>query len=593
MNCRTNLWTPAAAGLVVLFLCCIGAKAANAQDDPNRPVLPDIAPRVVEIRGQLEISLPTLERQPLMGFNPPPPVAVIPPERRPFIEEYKQESIDLPPSPLQAPEPPSVASLIGRQPRNGILEAAAGRYFSRAVRVRTEWPLGDPTAIYSKLDYEGSDGHTPFEDRPEAHDAYETLDALVGLQYVGEGVTAGVELDGFLNQYDLFASERVVSLEPPDREGRGGGIAAFVRTPSASNVDLEGRVRYASALYSTDASGAEDETIDSEESSLEADVDLRLALGNTAQSVVGDVHFTGLGRDDDGIAGTVQMLDAGAGMRIIFARGLDLTARGRLMTFAAEDHKIIPGGGAEGAGDGTYLGVDVAANLYPAEGVRLFVENRPHAEHHTMASLYRDAPYLVDQPVVQPTIYTIDARGGGQLVRGAFEAELFGGYQRAPNFLYFTRSDNFESYQYGNSLISTNFAEAEIIRVGGAVSVNLPAGFNATVGLTVRDGRLTDEDTDIPYFGPLVGRGSVSYSFADGRGFIQATGRYESARYVDIPDARRLGDFFDLDLEGSYNFSPALGAVVRFQNLSAGYLERWEGHDRASFVLMGGLRVRW
>ncbi|MEX1055354.1 MAG: hypothetical protein WED81_04960, partial [Rhodothermales bacterium] len=67
------------AAIHFLFLAGLAIAPAyvRGQDDPNRPVLPDIAPRVVEIRGQLEISLPSLQRQPLMGFNPPPPVAPI------------------------------------------------------------------------------------------------------------------------------------------------------------------------------------------------------------------------------------------------------------------------------------------------------------------------------------------------------------------------------------------------------------------------------------------------------------------------------------------------------------------------------------
>ncbi len=591
---RTHSIILPTAALFLISLFAGGMRSATAQVDPNRPVLPDIAPRVVEIRGQLEISMPSLERQPLMGFNPPPTVAPIPPDRRPFVEEYKQESVDLPPSPLQAPEPPSVASLISRQPRNGIMEAAAGRYLSRMIRFRSEWPLSDPTAVYSKFDYEGSDGHEPLDERFASFDA---VDAMVGLQYLARGAAAGFEIDGFLNNYSLYAAEFSAFAgeleDAPEREGRGGGVSAWMRTQAAGPVDFDARIRYGTTLYQTLATDAAEveANFETEESTLDANADLRIPFA-PGQSLRSDVRFTGLGRGDDAVGGTVRMLDAGVGIQIGFARGLELTALGRLMTYAAEDHKVI-NDVEEGGDENTFVSIDVIANLYPAEGVRFYVQNRPHAEHHTLAALHRKNPYLVDGPVVQPTVYTIDARGGGHLVKGVFEAEIFAGFQQAPNYLYFTRSTDAESYGYGSHLLSTHYDEASIILFGGDVSVNLPSGLNATVGLTVRDGRLTQDDTEIPYFGPLVGRGSISYSFAEGRGFLQAIGEYEAARYVDVPETRKLGDFFDLDLQGSYDLTPSLGAVVRFQNLSAGYLERWEGFERSPFVLMGGLRVRW
>ena len=576
-------------------------QAAHAQDDPDRPVLPDIAPRVVEIRGQLEISMPSLQRQPLVGFNPPPEVAPIPPDRRPFVESYKQESVDLPASPLQRPQPPAVSSLISRSPRNGILEASAGRYFSRNIQFRSEWPVTDPVAIYSKLDYDGSDGHEPIESRPEAHASFDALDALVGLQHVGRGAAIGIELDGFLNNYLLFAAEPVASAgnlsdNPPDREGRGGGVSAWVRTQAASTVDLDARIRIGTTSYETLAlatsSSGEEDLFDTQESTLDSEAELRYPMA-PGQSLRAAARFTGIGRDDDGFAGTAQMLDGAGGVTLTFGRVFELTALARVMTFSVDDHKPLDSGELIGGDSGTHFSAEILANVYPSEGVRLYVQNSPHAEHHTLNALYRTNPYLVDAPIIQPTIYTVDARGGAHVVRGIFEVDLYAGYQLAPNLLYFTRAEDDEAYGYGSDLLSARYDEAEIVVFGGDVSVNLPAGLNAAIGLAVRDGELVDDEIDIPYFGPLLGYGSVSLSFAEGRAFVQATSRYESARYVDAERTRKLGDFFDLDLEGSYELTPSLGAVLRFQNLSAGYLEQWEGYPQSPFVLMGGVRVRW
>lgn len=592
---------PMGISLLVAVLTLTLVQTASAQEEERDPVLPDIAPRVVEIRGQLEISMPSLQRQPLVGFNPPPQVASIPADRQPFVETYKQESVDLPTSPLDPPRPPEVASLISRSPRNGLIEASAGRYFSRLVRLRTEWPINNPLAVYSRLDYDGSDGHEPLDSEPDAQSSFDALDAVVGLQHSSARAVAGVEVDGFLNNYLLFGAEPSASAgnlpdSPPEREGRGGGVAAWVRTPAASTIDLDARLHFGTTSYemplSTTLSSAEEDFFESRESTIDLDADFRVPIA-PAQSIRADARFTGTGRDDDGVAGTVQMFDGAGGIKLMLSRGLELTALGRVMGFEADDHMLLATGERVGGESSVHVSADIRANLYPAEGVRLYAQNRPHADHHTLNSLYRMNPYLANGPIVQPTIYTIDARGGAHYVRGAFEVDVYAGYQQAPNFLYFTRATDDEAYGYGSDLLSTGYDDAEIVLFGGDISVNLPVGLNAAVGLTFRDGSLGDDEVDIPYFGPLLGYGSISYAFADGRGFLQATGRYESAREVDTAQSRTIGDFFDMDLEGSYDLTPALGVVLRFQNLSAGYLERWEDFPQAPSVFMAGLRVRW
>ncbi|MDA0379276.1 MAG: hypothetical protein O2899_07270, partial [Bacteroidetes bacterium] len=54
--------------LLLGLVMTLGAPLAGAQDAE----LPDLAPREVEITGDLTISFPTLRRQPIVGFNPPP-----------------------------------------------------------------------------------------------------------------------------------------------------------------------------------------------------------------------------------------------------------------------------------------------------------------------------------------------------------------------------------------------------------------------------------------------------------------------------------------------------------------------------------------
>lgn len=573
------------------FACLLLAVAPGyAQDDQQTQGLPDIAPRVVEIRGNLELSLPSLQRQPLVGFNPPPSVAPIPPDRRPFVEDYKQESVDLPASSLGRPEPPAVASLIGGTPLNGSLEATGGRYLSRSARFRSEWSMTNAAAVYSRLDYEGSDGHEPAGADEDVTSSFNALDAAVGVQNSSRWATFGLEIDGFVNTYRLYGALPAAGFgevrdEPPFRDGRGGGAQLWMVTQATTGTDIDIRARYGVASYQTDALIADatpaSDPFARDETAIEIDSRLVAPLSNR-HDLIGDLRFTGLGFDDETIGSDAKMLDGAAGLKIAVGRSLRVAALGRLMTFSESDSVSR-----------FYASPDFVIDLYPTQVLRLYLKNDPRSEHRSTASMYRESPFLVDRPTVQPTIYTVDARAGSRVQAGVFEVDLHAGYSRAPNYRFFERATAAESGGFGRGMVAARYDDAEIRYLGTDASINLPAGFLVTAGVTFRDGTLIEADEEIPYFGPVLARGGLSYSFLEGRGHVQATTTYESARNVDRVGSRQLGDYFDLDIDASYRFADYLGALVRLQNLSSGYLERWENYDQAPFIISAGLRVQW
>ena len=123
-----------AASLLMRFalplLLALLPLAAAAQPEPEQ--LPDLTPRAFEIRGDLQISLPNLERQPLRGFAPPPRTYVVPGSRQTYVAPYGQRLDGLPADGLAAPAPPAVATLA---PLTGRIDAGFGRYLSRLGRV--------------------------------------------------------------------------------------------------------------------------------------------------------------------------------------------------------------------------------------------------------------------------------------------------------------------------------------------------------------------------------------------------------------------------------------------------------------------------
>ena len=158
-----------------------------------------------------------------------------------------------------------------------------------------------------------------------------------------------------------------------------------------------------------------------------------------------------------------------------------------------------------------------------------------------------------------------------------------------PQYLYF------ESVGEGRNrgITALRYGEADVMHVGGSVSVVLPGGLHAMAGLTYRDGRLPDEDADIPYFAPLTGEATLSYSFDESRGLLQLTGHYENARPIDRLASREVGAYVDLDVEASYKITSLLGVVFRVENISGSDNARWENYPESPVLFGAGLRVNW
>ena len=158
-----------------------------------------------------------------------------------------------------------------------------------------------------------------------------------------------------------------------------------------------------------------------------------------------------------------------------------------------------------------------------------------------------------------------------------------------PHYLYFENDGGADS----RGTTALLYGEADVAHAGGSVSVVLPGGLHAMAGATYRDGRLSDEDVEIPYFAPVLGEATLSYSFAQSRGLLQLTGHYESARYIDRQQSRKVDAYLDLDVEASYNVTPLLGVVFRVENVSGGNDTRWDNYPESPYVIGAGLRVNW
>lgn len=577
------------------LMLLLSASAVQAQDQ----TLPDLAPREVEIRGELKIAFPKLERQPLLGFNPPPLIPELPANRHPFVEEYKQTAADLPPSPLQRPEPPEVSPLAGRTPINGEFEAGGGRYLSRFGRARIGVDVTERAVLLARLDYRGTDGDVVVVDNLGAGDirnAFDSFEGAVGLQTYGPRVSGGLLLDGFRDAYTRFGTVfcgRECLHGNTALIGRGGQGTAWLRSRPGGRISYALEARYNRSRFAPEQTEtALPETIREERrGTLKGALTAALSRGQFWTQL--SASRAGLD-EGDALGNTASWLDGGLGLRvslpenITFAQPTTVRVGGRLFATTARQPN-------DETTRRVFGSLDLRLDVYPLPGLNLYLQNRPGITERTLADVYQINPYLFTEPEVMPETRLVDAELGTHYFYGPVQLAARVGYERLPDHLYFEELGE-EANPAGllarSGDLVAQYADVRVTRLGGEVSLVLPAGVQATTGLTYRDGQLADTNADIPHFAPLVAHGQLSWAFAHGKGLLQARTEYEGRRYLDLARTTRISPFFDLDVQAGYQLTEWIGVTARVENLST-HRERWRGYPLSPTVFMGGLRVRW
>ena len=144
------------------------AAPAVAVAQPTTPVrrdsLPPLAPRELEIRGEMRVSLPSIVRPDLDGFGiTPAPVAL---DARHTPREAPYVVRGLPGSPLAPPAAPELPVTLLPVARRGMLEAGAGRDLARFGTAYLSIPLTQETRVTFDAAY---DGHDDRDGRPGSH----------------------------------------------------------------------------------------------------------------------------------------------------------------------------------------------------------------------------------------------------------------------------------------------------------------------------------------------------------------------------------------------------------------------------------------
>ena len=611
MHTMIPSWLPVLLGMLLLSLGGIStdARAQDQQaedDEPSeQPALPTIAPREIEIRGELEISLPSIERQPLTGFNPPPRIPPATMAHKPYVGDYGQTNVALGPDVPESPGP-QAALQQPAPPLNGELAAGGGRYFSRHATATVTAPLSRYEAVSFDGKYRGSNGHDPYENGPSSVEtAFDTFEGKVYLQSRRDRFGLDVGVGGFYDTYNVYAGVPAFdtsgpTIVRPDREGQNVNVTAGLETYGRVATELD--LGYHNTQYTTEASldnSNEDfvpfgGTTNEQRATASGALHLPLQWPATVSAAFEHATVDQPTNVDDA---TITGVDAGASVELFNTPTLTVEGGAKLLTFSAQypttsDPQIESGVLGIVAEDTspTYVTPTATLNWYPQDGLSAYVKNTPHLSGNSLADLFQENPYLVNYPLVEPTVVTTDLEGGLNLYRGDVRIAGRAGYRHAPNYPIFvpSGSDIFES-----GFFRVGYTSARIIHGGVDVSYRHASGFEATVGATVRNGQFTATDTALPYFAPFTANGMVSYAFPEQQGFIQLTTNFQSARYLDANEQEKIDPYWDLDLEVAYDITPLLGLTFSVENISTGTLERWNRYPQPPLTLGTGLRVRW
>lgn len=563
--------------------------SAHAQEEPDTTdqQLPEIAPREIEIRGELDVSFPALERQPLSGFAAPPKVPSVPPDRLPYAEGYKQTLAHLPES-LPTPDVASKTVSQVKPAEEGFLQVGAGRYASRFAEGRYFFDVTPDQSLSFHADYYGTEGFSPFSGAASNLDTpSDEFDGSIQFESRHDGFAIRTDVHGLADSYTLYGRPSLggtnAGSDAPDRSGVSGGLTANLHT--FGSVDSEVGVGYDRTSYETDPiSSASTATF--QEDRFQFNGEIRLPIGSRETRF--DIALDRANYESDVSSSSGFSVSGGAGLPVFRTGRLTVNAGVRVLSFEAPTAPSQPNPGSVNS---TYLLPEVRAEFVPSSNLTLFAENQPILKSDGLLGLYAENPYVAHAPAVQPTVFTTNTEAGLITSFGPVRLQSRVGFRYAPSYRAFTTP--VDGTGTPNGALQVGYGSARIVRGGGQLALEGVENVEASIEAFYRNGTLTGLDEDIPYFSPFVSRAMLSVSFADQKGLVQTTGTIEGARTINPGSDRDVASYVSFDVEGSYRITSLLDAVLAVRDLSPSAPKRWARYPRPPTTLSAGFRIHW
>ncbi|OZC02853.1 hypothetical protein [Rubricoccus marinus] len=542
---------------LVLFLLG-AASAASAQDPTPDPRVPSLTPREFEIRGDVRVALPQIERQPLSGFGPPPRNYVVPADRAAVTAAYDPDLADLPALVLAPPSQPDADILVPERLR------AEGTYGNSAARTG-RFNLALPVASGQLLADADYDGLGASDDADEVG-----FDRLSGGASIRTGGAVQFELfgRGLFDRYGLPGiRERQNLTSTPIRsltqfEG-GVGVEGLGATPFLLQ-----------ARYSADRLEPENASLMSgigeDQSAGQVDARGEITLFDRVRVDAGG-GVIGL---DGGLGQDVQYGAAGAAIRLGRPGGPELTLGARGLAYTV----------ASGAGDGDATAIAPIVDLSIPAGptIRLFASNDPMLVTRGLADHFQVNPFATAQPVLAPDVLRVNARAGAEITNGPVRLRGFAHYVEAPTWLVFDRS--------GDGLFIEGYESVRVQGVTAEAAIVSRSGISFEAGVTLRESRISDSGgvNVIPFYAPNTARAGVQVPFSRGR--LALTAYRVAERPADRADRTSAPAYGVLSADARFDIASMISVVAQADRL-AGTVEEWPGYRLPGTTVRAGLRV--
>jgi len=562
---------------LTLLLLPLGA---FAQQDER---LPDLTPREFEIRGELQVSLPDLERQPLRGFAPPPRTYVVPADRQAFVAPYAQRLDGLPDDPLR---PPAAPSLVRAEPRIGQIDLLAGRYTARRGRLTLN------TAGFGlDADYRGFSDFAP---RPGAPDITTSADDFRGrMGFTGGNVLRyDIGVDAIYHEYGLL---NTYGVSDAGRRLHGFGGEVGMRGTEAIGAPFTASIAY--RIGGVRDQGPDIIFFDDADQQPGED---RLRVGGDVRvgSVVLDAGtaFSWYRMEQPSATPAKFELNAtafSAGAALDLALGQShLSIGGRLLGVATDDGE---------ATESTITGGPIVSFEAPLGGLtRVYASNRPLVEERSLTDLFRQNPYAQLGAISLPDVRPIDAEIGLEVQSPVVRVRGYGGAAWADSELYFRQEPASFGPISARAFFSAAYAPTRTLRGGADLTFYAPGNISISVGGEFRHARFRGDGMHegaalsgeaVPFVAPLSAQASIAVPFAGARGMVQTTLYLENERPTGRGDETAPG-WADLSIEAHYRFAGRFGLLARADHL-AGMAEQWPDFPRPPAILTAGLRAGW
>ncbi|HYE59034.1 MAG TPA: hypothetical protein VD948_11040, partial [Rhodothermales bacterium] len=490
--------------LALFALTAFVAPALLAQTPARQDTLPPLAPRDLEIRGELHVSLPSIERQPITAFGLAPSLRRLDPRRTPAVPAYVTP--DIPGSALGAPVLPELISLDPGPPRRGTFEAGLGRAYARFAHAYFARPVAPGTNLFADVAYEGLSSFRP-EGRP--HTGADAGRLALGVRHARGTTALGATLDADVAAQGLYGAGPF---------NRRGGVTGGLRLdgsgylPAVVGLRLGGNVRVSGGRF-------DPEDYESREAHLDAALSLERESGPAAGWLGAEVRVGSL----NGAAETKQFT-VSAGTGVTLQRGAASLRIGPRFLLADEARRR------------TAFTLDLDGRYPLAPGVALLLTNTPRVSGGRFADVFAESPFSAAQPEVRSEVVPVDARAGASFTQGTVAANAWLGYRRHTQ-------GRFYEQPLGAGLVQTGYAALGEMAVGLTVRAMQLAGLHTLASVEVRDPVFTARGMDtliVPHRARVEASLQAGYRLPRGKGLVQATLRGEGVRYADRAATARV-----------------------------------------------------